>query len=77
MFVVLYVDMQQLTMQHTYNIQDIKYDTQIEVSKQQYDKLIVDCTGIIAHREQNGKYFIKVWYMKYKHIVLDCLIKYK
>lgn len=41
---------------------NLKYDTQIEVTKPQYDVLKVAMAGIIAHREDNGKYYIKVWY---------------
>ena len=45
---------------------EIKYDTPIEVTKSQYHKLMTDCAGVVAGLEENGKYFIKVWLMKYK-----------
>lgn len=46
----------------------IKYDVPIEVTKKQYDKLIKTFAGIIAHRkDKDGKYWIKLWNMKYKN----------
>jgi hypothetical protein len=44
----------------------IKYDTPIEVTESQYRKLMSDFAGIVAGRQENGRYFIKVWMMKYK-----------
>jgi len=48
---------------------EIKYDTPIEVSKNQYKKIMQDCSGIVAGLEQNGKYYIKVWMMTYANYV--------
>lgn len=39
----------------------IEYDTPIEVSKEQYQVLSTQFCGIVAHREEGGKYYIKVW----------------
>ncbi len=45
----------------------MKYDEQIEVTKEQYSLLLKDVhlSGVIAHREEDGKYYFKVWYSKY------------
>jgi hypothetical protein len=48
---------------------EIKYDTPIEVNEKQYKKLMHECSGIVAGREENGKYYIKVWLMKYADYV--------
>ena len=45
---------------------DIKYDTPIEVSKEQYKRLIIQFAGVIAHRNENGRYWIKIWLMRFK-----------
>lgn len=52
-------------------ITDLKYDASVEVSKEQYLMAKVKYAGIIAHRKENGKYYIKLWFMQYK----DKLIK--
>lgn len=43
----------------------IVYDTPIEVNLEQYNYLKVEYRGIIAYREEAGRYWIKVWDMKY------------
>lgn len=43
----------------------IKYDTPIEVTEKQYRNLMEECDGVVAGRIENGKYYIKVWLMKY------------
>lgn len=43
----------------------IKYNIPIEVNKQQYYLLIKHFSGIIAHKNKNGKFWIKVWFMEY------------
>ena len=48
---------------------EIKYDIPIEVTEKQYRKLMTECAGIVAGREENGKYYIKVWFMKYTEYV--------
>jgi hypothetical protein len=42
---------------------EIKYDTPIEVTHKQYGFLVTHYSGKIAHRQENGRYFIKLWYM--------------
>lgn len=54
-------------------IKEFKYNTPIEVTKSQYNRLMVECAGIVAGREENGKYFIKVMIMKYVSIVRNVL----
>ena len=46
---------------------DIKYDIPIEITKQQFIKIIPMFNGYIAWRKiKDGKYEIKLWFMKYK-----------
>lgn len=54
---------------------EIKYDTPIEVTEAQYKHLSNNFQGILAHRkdETTGKYYIKVWVMKYAPLVRDYL----
>lgn len=47
----------------------IKYDTPFEVTKQQYNRLMTHCEGVVAGREENGKYYIKVWLMNHVNYV--------
>lgn len=41
------------------------YDTPIEVTRSEYEYMMKHYQGVIAGRESNGRYFIKVWLMKY------------
>jgi hypothetical protein len=43
----------------------IKYDVPFEVSKEQYSFLMNNFQGIVAGREQEEKYYIKVWLIQY------------
>ena len=45
---------------------EILYDTPIEVTREQYEKLKVVFAEIVAHREENGKYWIKLWDVRFK-----------
>jgi hypothetical protein len=47
----------------------IQYDTPIEVTKEQYTTLMNKFSGIVAGREDKGKYYIKVWIMKYAKVI--------
>ena len=52
----------------------IKYDTPIEVSKEQYNLLMSKCRGIVAGREsEDGKCYIKVWAMEYAEIIAEII----
>lgn len=42
---------------------NVKYDVPIEVSQDNYNKIVRNYSGRIAHRTEDGKYFIKVWDM--------------
>ena len=44
----------------------IIYDTPIEVTKSQYDKAMSTLRGAVAGQEMDGKFFIKLWFMRYK-----------
>ena len=44
---------------------EIKYNTPIEVNQKQYNICMSRHHGICAGRVENGKYFIKVLFMKY------------
>jgi hypothetical protein len=47
----------------------IEYDKSVEVTEKQYKHITNEFCGFIAHRIENGRYFIKVWLMRYaKHI---------
>lgn len=52
---------------------EIKYNTQIEVEKPKYNILMTKLSGIVAGREDGGKYFIKVLVMKYANYVQQIL----
>jgi hypothetical protein len=43
----------------------LRYDTPTEVSKKAYDILVSDFSGIICHKVIDGKYYIKIWLMRY------------
>ncbi len=43
---------------------EIKYNVPFEVTEKQYNRLMVDCAGIVAGRKEKGKFFIKVWLMR-------------
>jgi hypothetical protein len=45
---------------------NIEYDKPFEVTEAQYRYLIIEYSGAIAHRKENGKFYIKLWTMSYK-----------
>lgn len=53
---------------------EIKYNTSIEVNQKQYGICMRKHHGICAGRAENGKYFIKVLFMKYAKDVEKDLI---
>lgn len=55
----------------------IKYDEPIEVSQDQYTFLIKEYSGVIAHREDEGKFYIKVWLMGYANKISKYLYETK
>jgi hypothetical protein len=44
---------------------EIIADKPIEVTEMQYRVLMNECAGIVAGRKAEGKFYIKVWMMKY------------
>ena len=52
---------------------EIKYDIPIEVTEIQYRTLMDKFSGVVAGRKENGKYYIKVWFMKYAKYVKQYL----
>lgn len=47
--------------------EDIKYNEPIRVSRKLYNILIVKYAQQIAHRkDKNGRYWVKLWVMKYR-----------
>jgi hypothetical protein len=44
----------------------LHYNVETEVSKKQYDILRTEFSGIVAHREDNGKYYILLWLSRYR-----------
>lgn len=43
----------------------MKYDSPFEVTSEQYKNLMNQFAGIVAGKEEDGKYYIKVWFTKY------------
>lgn len=54
-------------------LMEIKYNIPIEVDKKHYNMLMTQLSGIVAGREENGKYFVKVLIMKYAEHVKQIL----
>jgi hypothetical protein len=51
----------------------ILYDKPIEVSKEKYFQLVSLFSGRIAYREENNRYFVKLWIMGAKEEFLRAL----
>lgn len=46
----------------------VKHNIEIEVTKQSQQSIMARFGGVVAHREENGKYYIKIMlksYIKY------------
>lgn len=55
---------------------EIKYDVPFEVTEKQYHKVMKEYGTLVAGRkDENGKYFIKVWFMKYAEKIKSTLSK--
>lgn len=53
---------------------EIKVDTPIEVTQKQYRLIMFALAGVVAGREDdNGKFFIKVWDMRYADSIKEIL----
>lgn len=57
-------------------MQTIQFDTPIEVSKDAYNHLMTNFSGIVAGQISDNKYLIKVWLMKYVESVKMIIEKY-
>ena len=51
----------------------MKYDHPMQVTQKQYEDVIDQFSGMIAHRIANGKYYIKIWDMRFKHSIQKLL----
>lgn len=50
---------------------ELPYDTPIEVNILQYRNIMSKCRGMVAGRkDENGKYWIKVWMMQHSDYIL-------
>lgn len=56
---------------------EIRYNVPIEVTQRQYSICMSALSGIVAGRVEDGKYYIKVFLMKYKKEVQKVLMNYK
>lgn len=55
---------------------ELKYDTPVEVTREQYKRVRDRFKMIVAHRRDGeGKYWIKLWGMEYKDDVEKVLNK--
>lgn len=54
---------------------EIKYDVPIEVTSRKYVEIMRMFSGCVAGRTENGKYYIKVWFMKYADMIKKQLEK--
>jgi hypothetical protein len=54
----------------------IIYNTPIEVNQKQYNVCMNTLSGIVAGRVSDGKYYIKVLWMRYKKSVQQTLNTY-
>lgn len=51
----------------------IEYNTSVEVTEKQYRELMNKFSGIIAGRSEDGKFYIKLWMMKYRFVIEEIL----
>lgn len=54
----------------------MKIDKEYEVSIEAYNILKVEFSGIVAHRSENGKHYIKLWVSRYSRHVELVIDKY-
>ena len=51
----------------------IDYNVPFEVTQSQYNDLMKHFAGIVAGREEEGKYYIKVWITAYNSSIINFL----
>lgn len=44
----------------------LQYGVEVQVTRSQYRRLVKAFPGVIAHRRNAGKYYIKLWDMRCK-----------
>jgi hypothetical protein len=49
---------------------EILYDQPIEVTKDQYERIRRRFAEIVAYREHQGRYYVKLWHMAFKDELL-------
>ena len=57
----------------TMTIDQIKYNKDIEVTQNQYVKIMTELAGICAGREDDGKFYVRIWFPKYKNLLLEII----
>lgn len=46
------------------------YNTPVEVNQTDYNRIIIEAAGVIAHRRyENGRFWIKLMMPKFRHLV--------
>lgn len=55
---------------------EIKYDVPFEVNEKQYNALVKHFDGILCHRKEGEKFFIKVWLMQHVKNIREVLRMY-
>ena len=53
----------------------IKYNTPIEITREQFNRVVPMFPMIVAHRIKNGRYYIMLWVMSYKDALIRILNK--
>jgi len=54
----------------TFDMIELKYNTPVEVTREQYRRITNRFKMIVAHRrDDQGRYWIKLWVMEYKEAV--------
>lgn len=51
----------------------IAYDEPIEVNQKQYEEVSKRFTGLCAFQEKEGKFYIKLWYLRYATALTELL----
>ena len=51
----------------------IIYDTPIEVTRDQYNIIMNHAKGICAGREADGKYYVKLWWVRDRKVIKKIL----
>ena len=52
---------------------EIACNKPIEVTQEQYNMIVSIFPMIVAHREDKGRFYIKLWVMEYKDLLMKIL----